>query len=163
MMGTNGEMREIVIGPEVEEEIARRLKAAMRDELKEEVHATVHGMRHQMEQEISASTSEAICALNFRLAASEKQHHDALNQLAGEIRLLRVGEPEVVEEPPAEEPPGEAPAEEPAEEEKPEEEPSEELEPIVGHCANCSVGFSEQDKAAGFKKCPNCGRDIDWD
>ncbi len=170
---------------EVSEELRRRLAGEVRMDLKGDVEDLVskelERMRPGMENRITAETSDAINALNYRLA----QHGKKIDDLS-EVILKR-------EEPPAEEKPeAEPPAEEPAEEEPPEEKPEEEapevpdekpeepaeeepaeekpeeeppgdLEAVIGHCVNCSLGFSEEDKAAGFKKCPECGRPIEWD
>jgi len=175
------------------EEVRRELAGEVKMELKGDVEDLVskgmedvvskqlERMRPGMENRITAETSDAINALNYRLA----QHGKKIDNLS-EVILKR-------EEPPAEEKPeAEPPAEEPAEEEPPEEKPEEEapevpdekpeepaeeepaeekpeeappgdLEAVIGHCVNCSLGFSEEDKAAGFKKCPECGRPIEWD
>lgn len=173
------------LSEEVRRQLAGEVKESLQVEMPGLVSKELERMRPGMENRISAETSDAINALNYRLA----QHGKKIDDLS-EVILKREEPP--AEEIPEEEPPVEEPAEEPPEEkppeekpeeeapevpeekpeeaaeeepaeEKPEEEPPGDLEAVIGHCVNCSLGFSEEDKAAGFKKCPECGRVIEWD
>ena len=142
-------MKDVEITAELQQEIARNVKMALRDEVIEEAREVARATARQAQNEISAEVGECINAMNYRLAVGEKRHSDGLDELKQEFHVLReVVTKEIVTKEP----------EEPAEEK-----PAEEPEPIVGHCARCSVGFSAEDKAAGWKKCPECGTPIEWD
>lgn len=151
------------LGPESIKKITERVAKQLREELVEEVSKSVS---KSMDERVAALSdklekletkgledthvTDHLQALNLRLARVEKSFQELREavQPAGEAKRKAEAEVEVEAETekakPAEK--AEAPGE----------------EKIVGICRNCELGFTEEERRAGMKYCPQCARPIEW-
>lgn len=156
-----------------QKQLGKRLEADVGKHLDPLVARATEVATKAAEEAASRHVTTHMDALVMRVAGSEREaklHAKALDEIR--TRLDRVledrGERAVVKgkdgpkpspapEPKPEEPPVPAPA---APVPSPAAPPTEDV--LAGACKGCGMVFNSEDKAKGYKRCPECGTPISW-